>query len=106
MNTVAQLTQLRQDLEQQTGLWVADLQINTACVFYDVAEALGMSEQQVRRVVGPTAFDMIVIGVPPACPFGDRECRRVECLGADCNKFGDRWAFVDASRDQQEAADG
>jgi len=96
MDTVTQLTQLRQDLEQQTGANVADLQINTACVLYDVAKKLGMSEQQVRKVVGSKAFDMIVIGVPPACPFGYRECRRVGCLGADCNQFGDRWAFIQA----------
>jgi hypothetical protein len=53
---VAQLAQLRQQIEEGCGEPVHQLNLNAACVLRDVADALGLADDQMRQVLGPGAY--------------------------------------------------
>lgn len=109
MDPVTQLTQLRQDLEDQTGVSVASLQVSTACVLYDVSKYLGLSRDQAEQVLGDEAYAMITQGHilhenGQTCPFGGR-CSLTECCMEDCERFGDRWKVL-FGKNGREDGDG
>ena len=94
----AELQCLRFDLESGTGEHLADMEINAACLLYDVARYIGLSRGEIRDVLGSTSYDRIVQGKilhlqHQPCPFG-ATCSLVECLMDDCPRFGDRWQLV------------
>jgi hypothetical protein len=100
MDPVTQLTQLRQYLEEQTGSSISNLHVSTACVLYDVSKYLGLERDETKEVLGDEAYAMITQGHilhtnGQPCPFGAR-CSLTECLMEACERFGDRWAFVEA----------
>lgn len=109
MDPIEQLIELRKSFEHETGRSVADLEINMACVLYDVAKFLQLSRDQTRELLGTDAYSMITEGRilhvnGQRCPFG-AQCSLTECLMEDCPRFGER--FVTAfGCDHQEAADG
>jgi len=63
----ARLTWLRRQIEDGCGEPVHGLDINAACLLYDVCEALGLDDGQIEGILGREAL-VFVVGeeVPPA----------------------------------------
>ena len=66
----ARLARLRLEIEDGCGEPAHGLDLNAACVLYDVCQALGLGDNQIEEVLGREAFEFVVgeeiplLGVP------------------------------------------
>ncbi len=55
----AQLIQLRTQLEEGCGAPLQGLSLNAACFLHDVCANLGLSNDQIEKILGPGAFAFV-----------------------------------------------